>query len=265
VSLIGSLNLKYSSKYFGSLNSIRDFHFHLLKRHWVKIVLSECDIWILRHYHRIKLFLKLKLLSVSFSRSEKTISSKNLDLLSLELLACLSKTSVSYDWTFWITSGREKPIHVLTDHLVWIMDMINVLSKLELTFDVSSRSALEFLWVLMVVRWTQTALLFHWDSPHNHLVHSRFIVILTEACIHLSHKRSWSNCWIPYILHLLRCTENGILKHGIRFIYKHILSPCPVKLWGSSHFNKIFPQVFTRAILECANPIFIDSCKINRR
>lgn len=142
VSLKPSLNPKYSSKNFCCLNSVRDFHFHLFKRHWVKIMFSECDVWILSYYHWIELFLELEFLSVCFSRSEQTISSKYLNLLSLELLACLSKTCVSDDWAFWITSGREKPIHVLTDHLVWIMDMVNVLSELELTFDVSGWSAL---------------------------------------------------------------------------------------------------------------------------
>ena len=116
----------------------------------------------------------------------------------------------------------------------------------------------------MIVWWTQTALLGHWDSSHNHLVHSWFIVILTKACIHLSHKRSWGTRWIPYILHLRGSTENSILKHGIRFINKHILSPSPVKLRGSSHFYKIFPQMFSCTILQSANPIFIDSRKINR-
>jgi hypothetical protein len=212
-------------------------------------MLSECDFWILSHNHWVELFLELKLLGVSFSWPKQTVGSKYLNLMPLQLLTCLCKTGVPNNRTFWITSGWEKSIHVLTYYLVWIMNVVNVLGELELTFDVTSWGAFKFIWVLVVVRWTQTTLLGHWDSSHNHCIYSWFIVILTEASIHLSHKRSRSICWIPYVLNLRRSTEDSILKHGIRFIDKHILSFSPVKLRCSSHSYKVFPQVLSSSIL----------------
>jgi hypothetical protein len=174
---------------------------------------------------------------ICLCRSKHPIGSQNSNLLSLKLLTSLGKRSVSNHRFFGVSSCSEKLSHFFIYHFIWIVQVINMLSKLEFTFDVGCRCSFKFVTVFVIKVWTKTAFLLLTYAFKENRVNTRFIILFAKAGIHISYERSTGSRRIPKFLHLLSCSEYCIFKHGVRFVDHHVLAAGPEKFRCSSHLD----------------------------